>query len=120
MALFPADPVDFEAGAIEIADALAVYRLWTNGRDLRRKGAPPIVLSPPERTLVALLTEGHSDQEAAAVLGLSRRTIVYTLRALMDRLGVENRFQLALVLGATGSTPLPETYLQKDPACSEE
>nr|BFE70522.1 hypothetical protein GCM10020092_038230 [Actinoplanes digitatis] len=36
----------------------------------------------------------------AAELGLSRRTVSYTLRAVMDRLGVENRFQLALVLGA--------------------
>ncbi len=42
----------------------------------------------------------------AAELRLSRRTVVYTLRGLMDRLNVENRFQLAMVLGATRAAPL--------------
>jgi hypothetical protein len=30
------------------------------------------------------------------------RTIAYTMRGLMDRHGVANRFQLGLVLGAAG------------------
>jgi DNA-binding CsgD family transcriptional regulator len=120
-ALFPADPVDFEAGAIEVADPVAVTHLislfrryWTEGRDPRHKGVPPIVLNQRERALVALLADGYSDESAAAQLGLSRRTVLYALRSLMDRVGVENRFQLALVLGATGTAPLPAPYGQKD------
>lgn len=120
-ALFPADPTDFEAGAIEVTDPVAVAQLitlfrryWTEGRDPRRKGVPPIVLNQREKALVALLADGYSDESAAAHLGLSRRTVLYALRSLMDRVGVENRFQLALVLGATGTAPLPGPYGQKE------
>lgn len=66
-----------------------------------------MVLTPREQALVALLAGGASDQSAADQLGVSRRTVVYTLTGLMQRYGVENRFQLALVLGATGAAPLP-------------
>jgi DNA-binding CsgD family transcriptional regulator len=120
-ALFPADPTDFEAGAIEVADPAAVAHLisvfnryWSEGRDPRHKGVPPIVLSQREKALVALLADGHSEESAAAQLGVSRRTVLYALRSLMDRIGVENRFQLALILGATGTAPLPAPYGQKD------
>lgn len=118
-ALFPADPADFESGAIEVTDPTAVGHLisvfrkyWTEGRDPRRQGVPPIVLSQREQALVALLSDGHSEESAAAELGISRRTVLYALRSLMDRIGVENRFQLALILGATGTAPLPAPYGQ--------
>ena len=39
----------------------------------------------------------------SAKLGLSLRTVGYAIRALMDRYGVENRFQLGLLLGASGT-----------------
>jgi DNA-binding CsgD family transcriptional regulator len=52
---------------------------------------------------VSLLAAGHTDATTAALLGISARTIAYTLRALMDRYGVQNRFQLGLVLGAYAS-----------------
>lgn len=62
---------------------------------------PPVELTPRERSIVALLAEGHTDAYVAERLGISPRTIAYTMRSLMDRLGVENRFQLGLILGAT-------------------
>jgi DNA-binding CsgD family transcriptional regulator len=58
------------------------------------------VLTPRERAVVALLSEGHTEATAALHLGISSRSVTYTLRGLMDRLGVENRFQLGLALGA--------------------
>ena len=58
-----------------------------------------MVLTARERALVELLAAGHTDASAARRLGCSPRTVSYTLRALMDRLGVENRFQLGLALG---------------------
>jgi len=112
-ALFPADPANFEAGAIEIDDAGAVeslmqffYRIWSTAVDPRRQAIPPIVLSHREKGIVELLATGLSEEAAATSLGISRRTVGYTLRALMDRLGVENRFQLALLLGAAQAVPL--------------
>lgn len=110
VALFPADPLDLERGYVEVADADAVTalcglfeRLWAQGRDPYRREVVPIDLSPRESALVGLLALGHTDQSAAEALGLSPRTVAYSLRALMDRVGVQNRFQLALVLGAAGA-----------------
>ena len=55
-----------------------------------------------EKALVALLAAGHTDASAARELGLSPRTIAYNVQSLMDRLNVENRFQLGLALGLLG------------------
>jgi DNA-binding CsgD family transcriptional regulator len=114
VALFPADPLDFEAGYLEVDDPSMVQRLcilfrrlWTQGTDPFREGVAPIELTPRERALVALLSRGHTDVTAAAQLNLSARTVAYAMRALMDRLGVENRFQLALLLGASGAVTPP-------------
>jgi DNA-binding CsgD family transcriptional regulator/predicted DNA-binding transcriptional regulator len=114
VALFPADPVNFEAGYLEVDDPSMVQRLcaffqrlWTQGTDPFRQGVAPIELTPRERALVALLSKGHTDVTAAAELNVSARTVAYAMRALMDRLGVDNRFQLALLLGATGTVSPP-------------
>lgn len=74
-------------------------------------GLPKITLSDRERELVALLAQGHTDVSAADQLDISARSVTNILRNLMDRLGVENRFQLGLALGnlrkATASSPAP-------------
>jgi DNA-binding NarL/FixJ family response regulator len=65
-------------------------------------------LTPREQAIVSLLAAGHTDASTAHQLGISSRTIAYTLRALMDRYGVQNRFQLGLMIGrtrASRSTP---------------
>jgi DNA-binding CsgD family transcriptional regulator len=62
-------------------------------------GLPNITLLERERELIALLAEGHTDVTAAERLGISPRSVTNILRSLMDRLGVENRFQLGLALG---------------------
>lgn len=113
-ALFPADPDDFDAGALEITEPDAVahltqlfYSLWRTAGDPSRQEVPPIVLTVREQAIVTLLTAGLTEEAVAAELGLSRRTVVYTLRALMNRLSVETRWQLALVLGAAQAVPVP-------------
>lgn len=107
VALLPVDPLDPQRGALEIAEPAVVTHLvalflreWDHARDPRRSGVPSISLSERERTLVDLLAAGHTDAVVARRLNISARTIGYTLRNLMDRLGVENRFQLGLALGA--------------------
>jgi DNA-binding NarL/FixJ family response regulator len=47
-----------------------------------------------------LLARGHTDTSAARKLRISPRTVTNILRGLMDQLGVDNRFQLGLALGA--------------------
>ena len=68
-------------------------------------------LTPRERAIVRMLAEGHTDATTSERLGLSARTIAYTLRGLMDRCGAQNRFQLGLMLGAYAgadvTAPLP-------------
>lgn len=107
IALLPVDPFDLSAGALEIDHAIIVAglvalfeQLWTAASDPRRGGVPPVVLSDREREIVTLLATGLTDTAVATRLKISRRTIAYTLRALMDRIGVENRFQLGLTLGS--------------------
>jgi DNA-binding NarL/FixJ family response regulator len=67
-----------------------------------------LIIGSRERALIALLAEGHSDEDAARELRISRRAVTYALRNLMDQLGVDNRFQLGLALGSLGAaTPPP-------------
>jgi DNA-binding NarL/FixJ family response regulator len=73
---------------------------WATAVDPQLHAVPMISLSERERDLVTLLALGHTDTSAGRTLRISARSVTYTLRALMDRLGVENRFQLGLALGA--------------------
>jgi LuxR family transcriptional regulator of spore coat protein len=70
---------------------------------------PKITLTGRERELIALLAEGHTDVSAAEHLGISPRSVTNILRSLMDRLGVENRFQLGLALGFLRKAHVPAT-----------
>jgi DNA-binding CsgD family transcriptional regulator len=77
----------------------------------RSDDVPPgtrVMLTPRERAIVELLAQGHTDETAARELDLSRRTVGYALGGLMGRLGVDNRFQLGLALGAMrAAAPTP-------------
>jgi DNA-binding CsgD family transcriptional regulator len=107
VALVAVDPLDLSRGTWELTDPAAVeslltlfVRQWSGATDPRRNGVPTVVLTQREKAVVALLADGHTDATAAKHLGMSTRTLTYTLRGLMDRFGVENRFQLGLALGA--------------------
>jgi DNA-binding NarL/FixJ family response regulator len=52
-----------------------------------------------EEELIRLLIAGHTDSSAARRLKVSPRTITTMLRTLMDRMSVNNRFQLGVELG---------------------
>jgi len=58
--------------------------------------------SERDRKLVVLLAQGHTDASAARRLGVSPRSVSNMVRSLMDRLGVDNRFQLGVELGSLG------------------
>jgi DNA-binding CsgD family transcriptional regulator/sugar-specific transcriptional regulator TrmB len=108
VALFPVDPCDFDRGYLEVAQppvVSALVSLFERNWDAARKPPQPTPwpgasLSPREHTLVTLLAQGHTDHTAARDLRISRRSVTNIMRGLMDRFGVENRFQLGLALGA--------------------
>jgi DNA-binding CsgD family transcriptional regulator len=77
-------------------------------------GLRKITLSDRERELITLLSEGHTDLAAAERLGISPRSVTNILRSLMDRLGVENRFQLGLALGFLRRAPVPGRTVAPD------
>jgi DNA-binding CsgD family transcriptional regulator len=127
VALFPADPGDFERGYLEISQPGVVRALvtlferhWTNSTDPREYGVPKIALSDRERELVALLACGHTDVSAAAEMRISARSVTNIMRNLMDRVGVDNRFQLGLALGATRVFPHPTTPAERTHPPAEE
>jgi DNA-binding NarL/FixJ family response regulator len=105
-ALLPADPEDLERGYLEVSRPSVLQALLALfDRHWRAAVAPqrwvaPIELSDRERSLIALLAAGHTDQTAAERLRISTRSVTGIMRTMMDRLGVENRFQLGLALGA--------------------
>lgn len=114
VAFILADPAEVERGYVEITQRAVVRELaglfeqhWAIATDPRAAAVPPIVLSERERALIALLAQGHTDVTAAAVLRISARSVTNVLRALMDRVGVENRFQLGLALGSLGAAAPP-------------
>jgi DNA-binding CsgD family transcriptional regulator len=109
IALVPLDPGDPALGALEIPAVESVHALvglflrqWAHGQEPWLDDSDAAQLAPRERAVVNLLAAGYTDAGAASRLGLSRRTVAYTVSGLIDRFGVHNRFQLGLVLGAAG------------------
>jgi DNA-binding CsgD family transcriptional regulator len=114
-AVIPIEPSAPGRGGLEIRAPSAVARLvdlflhrFGQARPPRRGWQLPMTLTPRERAIITLLTTGQTDSDVSAQLGISVRTIAYTLRDLMSRLGVQNRFQLGLVLGAQSAAAQAE------------
>jgi DNA-binding CsgD family transcriptional regulator len=116
VAFMPVTADNLEHGYLEITQDAVVSALvtlferhWVAAGPSREQGMSRLSLSAREQALVALLAHGHTDATAAEAMHVSRRTVSNTLRDLMDRLGVENRFQLGLAIGALGVGPPPST-----------
>ncbi|MQS15786.1 helix-turn-helix transcriptional regulator [Streptomyces kaniharaensis] len=103
-ALVPIDPADSRKGALflsapgMIAPLLALFeREWGAAVPL---GSDPsdasYVPSEQERSLLALLAQGHTDESAAGQLHISARTARRIMAALIERLGARSRFEAGL------------------------
>jgi DNA-binding CsgD family transcriptional regulator len=121
--LFPVNPQNLERGYLEVSQPAMVRALlalfdrhWSAAMASERTALPPIRLSDRERRLIALLAAGHTDQTAADRLRISARSVTGAMRTLMDRLGVENRFQLGLALGALRVATPPSLAPSADPS----
>jgi DNA-binding CsgD family transcriptional regulator len=69
--------------------------LRATGRTLRRQDTARVPLTPQETQVVRLVAEGGSNQEVAAKLFLSPRTVAYHLYKAFPKLGVTSRTELA-------------------------
>jgi DNA-binding CsgD family transcriptional regulator len=65
------------------------------------------ILSPREDAVVRLLARGYTDARTARELHISERSVSYLVRSTMDKLGVDNRFQLGVALGLLSAVPVP-------------
>jgi DNA-binding CsgD family transcriptional regulator len=105
--LLPLDPDEPARGMLELSVPSTVHGVvtwflswWERSRPAGAGLAKTVELTPREQAIITLLAAGHTDASASVALGLSLRTVAYAIRTLMDRYGVNNRFQLGLVLGA--------------------
>jgi DNA-binding CsgD family transcriptional regulator len=126
-ALLPADPQNLERGYLEVSRPPVVQALiglfdrhWRTASVPQRYAVAPIELSDRERSLITLLAAGHTDQTAAERLRISARSVTGIMRTMMDRLGVENRFQLGLALGALRVAAPPSLSSRPDQDCDLE
>jgi DNA-binding CsgD family transcriptional regulator len=113
IALFPLDATNYERGYIEIAAPAAVHSLvdlfeehWQKA-EAERTAMSRLTLSSREQQLIELLAGGLTDAGAARNMHISERSVSTIMRSLMDRAGVDNRFQLGLVLGAAQAATPP-------------
>ncbi|MGN9913174.1 LuxR C-terminal-related transcriptional regulator [Phytohabitans sp. LJ34] len=114
VAFMPVTADNLDHGYLEVTDGSVVAALvelferhWSMAVPGQEQRMARLSLSTREQDLIALLVSGHTDASAAAVLRVSRRTVSNLLRGLMDRLGVENRFQLGVAIGALGVATSP-------------
>jgi DNA-binding CsgD family transcriptional regulator len=54
-------------------------------------------LSPRQREVFQWICEGKRDREIALILGISYRTVTVHVRAILNKLGVENRTCAAMI-----------------------
>lgn len=109
----PLDPEDPLKGVWQITANPLVRTLVEMYQRLWGRAAEPVRwpagLSARERAVVTLLAEGCTDQTVAEQLGLSRRTITYTVADLMEKHGARSRFHLALLLAGADAADLFHT-----------
>lgn len=61
-------------------------------------------ITPHQRAVAEQLSQGKSNKEIAASLGVEPRTIKNCMTSLMAKVGVHDRLQLALIVLSTGIT----------------
>lgn len=81
----------------ECLDQVTAGKLWLE-QDMSQKllSARPVKLSPRERQLVNLLTEGLRNKEIAGRMNITEGTAKAYLSRLFEKTGASDRFELAL------------------------
>lgn len=63
---------------------------------------PPSLLSPREQEVLSLLSEGLSNRDVAARLGISRHTAKFHVNAILDKLGATTRTEAVVLAARSG------------------
>lgn len=110
VALLPIEIGRDELGAALVRDPVALRALIALFETYWQRAVPFGVralpdggpLSPQERVLLQALDQGSRDEDVAARLGISVRTVRRMVSDLADRLGARSRFQLGLLAHRAG------------------
>jgi DNA-binding NarL/FixJ family response regulator len=86
---------------------VAIRRLAEGGLYFGVRPIPRAVLTRRELDVVAQVVEGRSNDEIAAALGITTKTVENHLRRLFERLGVQSRTELATRALREGWLDLP-------------
>jgi len=73
----------------------AIHRVAAGGLVFDRRPAEVVSLTPRERSVVVLVVDGKTNDEIAAALGITTRTVEAHLAHLFERGGVASRTELA-------------------------
>jgi len=73
----------------------AIRRVARGGLVFDRRPPDVVALTPRERSVVTLLLDGRTNDEIAAALGITTRTVEAHLARLFERLGIASRTELA-------------------------
>lgn len=100
------------AGVVLKTDSLAslvdaIRRVAGGGLAFDRRPADVTVLTPRERSVVALLLDGCSNDEIGATLGITTRTVEAHLARLYERLSIGSRTELATAALREGWMDVP-------------
>lgn len=113
-----------------IADTVAQGGLWIGPSLMQRllrgvarlpllpaNGHVPVALTPRDLEVAALMARGSSEPEMAAELGVTSRTVRSRAAAVMGKLGVRDRLQLALALNRRAASLPGEQGAQGQKMC---
>jgi DNA-binding NarL/FixJ family response regulator len=93
--------LEVEAGAAVLGFLPLVGRARRSLRELGRRaadaGTPAAALTARQHQVLALVADGHTSIEIAAVLGLKKSTVDSHIKVAMQRLGASTRSQAALL-----------------------
>lgn len=92
----PAAPLVRVKGPLLAASFAAIYEsYWERATPLSRTSAGPhhAHLSPRERAVIRLMTNGYSDERIARKLGITAPDVQSVMTALMERLDAGSRFE---------------------------
>ncbi|AXI72134.1 LuxR C-terminal-related transcriptional regulator [Streptomyces bacillaris] len=113
-AIVPMDATAADQGALvldgtgALTGLLALFeQTWQQAKPLGESAAEAAAgqggpLSPPERAVLDLLTEGFTDEAIARQLGVSVRTVRRVTADLMHRLGARSRFEAGVLATTKG------------------
>jgi two-component system nitrate/nitrite response regulator NarL len=63
---------------------------------------PLVTLTPRERQIASAITDGRTNRDIAARLGITEQTVKNHLTSIFEKVGVDNRLQLGLALVRRG------------------